>query len=373
MKLSDLKIAIGHDDLTVPYAGGEKVFMAIAEAFPEADIFTSMITDQWRSRLPDRKILTTFMQSFPLKRKLQKPLFALYPLAFESLDLSDYDLVVSSSSRFAHGVITRPETKHICYMHSPGRMFWEPDFYFGPNSRLKTLLTPVLSYLRLWDHTAAQRVDQIIANSNNVAGKIKRYYGREAEVIYPFVDLERFKPNNQTTEQPENYYLVVTRLASWKRVEIAVAAADAVRVKLKVVGIGPDLKRLQKLAQVKDKRSDIEILGGAPDEKVTELFQNCSALIMTQEEDFGITSLETQACGKPVIAYGRGGALETVIAGKTGEFFAEQNKESLAETLKKFRPDKYKPEDCRANAEKFSRERFQKELLKIAARVVGVE
>ena len=373
MKLSDLKIAVGHDDLTVPYAGGEKVFMAIAETFPKADIFTSMITDQWRSRLPGRKILTTFMQGFPLKRKLQKPLFALYPLAFESLDLSDYDLVVSSSSRFAHGVITRPETKHICYMHSPGRMFWEPDFYFGPNSRLKTLLTPVLSYLRLWDHTAAQRVDQIIANSNNVAGKIRSYYGREAEVIYPFVDLERFKPNNQTTKQPDDYYLVVTRLASWKRVDIAVEAANAVGAKLKVVGIGPDLKRLQKLAQVKDKKSDIEILGGAPDEKVTELFQNCSALIMTQEEDFGITSLEAQACGKPVIAYGRGGALETVIAGKTGEFFAEQNEESLAETLKKFRPDKYKPEDCRANAEKFSRKRFQKELLKIAVRVVGVE
>src|SRR3989344_3738220 len=322
--LKNIKIAVGHDDLTVPYAGGEKVFMAIAEAFPKADIFTSMITPEWASKISNlnkdgtrseiatpasrdnvsyqRKIITTFMQGFPLKRKLQKPLFALYPLAFESIDLSDYDLVVSSSSRFAHGVITRTETKHICYMHSPGRMFWEPDFYFGPDSRLKTILTPILSYLRLWDHTAAQRVDQLIANSNNVAGKIKSYYGREAEVIYPFVDLERFKPNNQTTEQPENYYLVVTRLASWKKVEIAVSAADAVGVRLKVVGIGPDLKRLQKLAQVKDKKSDIEILGGAPDEKVTELFQNCSALIMTQEEDFGITSLEAQACGKPVIA-----------------------------------------------------------------------
>ena len=374
--LKNLKIAVGHDDLTVPYAGGEKVFMAIAEAFPKADIFTSMITDQWRSRLPDRKILTTFMQGFPLKRELQKPLFALYPLAFESLDLSDYDLVISSSSRFAHGVITRPETKHICYMHSPGRMFWEPDFYFGPNSRIKTLLTPVLSYLRLWDHTAAQRVDQLVANSKNVAGKIKSYYGREAEVIYPFVDLERFKPNNQTTKQPENYYLVVTRLASWKRVEIAVEAAKQAGVNLKVVGIGPDEKRLEKLARSQEsgaKSKKVEILGGVGDEELVGLFQNCSALVMTQEEDFGITSLEAQACGKPVIAYGRGGALENVIPGKTGEFFDSQDLEVLAKVLKKFDPNRYRPEDCRKNAERFSKERFQKELLKIAARVVGVE
>jgi len=386
MKLTDLKIAVGHDDLTVPYAGGEKVFSAIAEAFPKADIFTSMITPEWASKISNlnkdsntsykRKIITTFMQRFPFKRKLQKPLFALYPLAFESIDLSDYDLVVSSSSRFAHGVITRPETKHICYMHSPGRMFWEPDFYFGPDSRLKTILTPILSYLRLWDHTAAQRVDQLVANSKNVAGKIKSYYGREAEVIYPFVDLERFKPNNQTTKQPENYYLVVTRLASWKRVEIAVEAAKQAGVNLKVVGIGPDEKRLEKLARSQEsgaKSKKVEILGGVGDEELVGLFQNCSALVMTQEEDFGITSLEAQACGKPVIAYGRGGALENVIPGKTGEFFDSQDLEVLAKVLKKFDPNRYRPEDCRKNAERFSKERFQKELLKIAARVVGVE
>ena len=379
--LKNIKIAVGHDDLTVPYAGGEKVFMAIAEAFPKADVFTSMITGQWRSRLPGRKILTTFMQSFPLKRKLQKPLFALYPLAFESLDLSDYDLVISSSSRFAHGVITRPETKHVCYMHSPGRMFWEPDFYFGPDSRLKTLLTPVLSYLRLWDHTAAQRVDQLVANSKNVADKIKRYYGREAEVVYPFVDLERFVSISVNSQQStvnsktDNYFLVLTRLAPWKKVEIALAAVNAVGAKLKVVGIGPDEKRLRALVKSQQSTVDskIEILGGAPDEKVNELFQNCTALIMTQEEDFGITSLEAQACGKPVIAYGRGGALETVIAGKTGEFFESQDPESLAKVLKKFDPKRYRPEDCRKNAERFSKERFQKEILEVAKRVLGVE
>ena len=368
--LKNLKIAVGHDDLTVPYAGGEKVFSAIAEIFPNADIFTSMITDQWRSRLPDRKILTTFMQRLPLKRKLQKALFCLYPLAFESLDLSNYDLVISSSSRFAHGVVTRPETKHICYMHSPGRMFWEPESYFSDNPNLGKILTPALSYLRLWDHAAAQRVDQFVANSRNIANKIKRYYGRDAEVVYPFVDLERFAPIPGSREQgvENSYFLVATRLAPWKRVDIAVVAAKQAGVKLKIVGIGPDEKRLRKMAG-----SGVEILGGVPDDQIIELFQNCSALIMTQEEDFGITSLEAQACGKPVIAYGRGGALETVIAGRTGEFFEEQSAESLAEALKKFDRNKYRTEDCRKNAERFSKERFQKEILEIAKRVVKLD
>ena len=394
MKLADLKIAVGHDDLTVPYAGGEKVFAAIAETFPQADIFTSMITPWWANKVRtrsgiatlakrdnlnkasnERRIITTFMQRIPFKRKLQKALFLLYPLAFESFDLSDYDLVISSSSRFAHGVITRPETKHICYMHSPGRMFWEPDHYFGSNSRLKTLLTPALSYLRLWDHAAAQRVNQFMANSKNVARKIKRYYGRDAEVVYPFVDLERFKPvvSSQEPGVANNYFLVVTRLAPWKRVEIAVEAANAVGAKLKVVGIGPDEKRLEKLARSQESgvgSKKVEILGGVPDDQATELFQNCSALIMTQEEDFGITSLEAQACGKPVIAYGAGGALETVVAGKTGEFFASQDAEALAKVLKKFDQKRHRPEDCRANAEKFSKERFQKELTRVVSQVI---
>jgi glycosyltransferase involved in cell wall biosynthesis len=387
MKLADLKIAVGHDDLTVPYAGGEKVFAAIAETFPQADIFTSMITPWWANKVSNlnkartrsgiatpathdnasykRKIITSFMQRIPFKRKLQKALFMLYPLAFESFDLSDYDLVISSSSRFAHGVITRPETKHICYMHSPGRMFWEPESYFSDSPALGKILTPALSYLRLWDHAAAQRVNQFVANSKNIAGKIKRYYGRDAVVVYPFVDLERFKPGVGSQESGENYYLVVTRLAPWKRVEIAVEAANAVGAKLKVVGIGPDEKKLKKIAG-----PEVEILGGVPDDQATELFQNCSALIMTQEEDFGITSLEAQACGKPVIAYGAGGALETVVAGKTGEFFASQDAEALAKVLKKFDPKRYRPEDCRANAEKFSKGRFQKELTRVVSQVI---
>uniref|UniRef100_A0A831Z019 Glycosyltransferase family 4 protein n=1 Tax=candidate division WWE3 bacterium TaxID=2053526 RepID=A0A831Z019_UNCKA len=381
--LADLKVAVGHDDLTVPYSGGDKVFATIAETFPQADIFTSMITDLWRGRLEvrsqksERKIITTFMQKIPLKRKFQKALFPLYPLAFESLDFSDYDLVISSSARFAHGVVTQPETKHICYMHSPGRMFWEPDRYFAGNPGLGKILLPALSYLRLWDYTAAQRVDQFISNSKNIARKIKRYYGRDAEVVYPFVDLERFTLQATGDRRPATgeYFLIVTRLEPWKRVRIAVEAANQAGVKLKIAGTGPDRRRLEKLTgsqklEVRSKKSDIEILGGVRDEELVGLYQNCTAFIMTQEEDFGITALEAQACGKPVIAYGAGGALETVAAGQTGEFFAEQTSESLAEVLKRFRPERYDPSACRKNAEKFSKERFQRELVEVVERAI---
>lgn len=364
--LRSLRVAVGHDDLTVPYAGGEKIFLAIANIFPRADIFTSMVTREWRERLEGRKITTSFMQKLPLKRELQRALAPLYPLAFESFDFSNYDLVISSSTRFAHGVITKPETKHICYMHSPGRMFWEPRQYFGENSKLGRILSPALSYLRLWDRTAAQRVDHFIANSKNIAGKIKKYYGREASVVHPFVDLRRFKLSEASSHAPlANYYLVVTRLAPWKRVDIAIKAAKAVGARLKIVGSGADLKRLRKVGD-----GDVELLGSVSDGVLRELFQNCRALIMTQEEDFGITSLEAQASGKPVIAYGAGGVLETVIEGNTGEFFHPQTSRALSEVLQSFDPDKYSPEDCRSNAERFSEDRFREQIVKVVGEVV---
>lgn len=370
--LSALKVALVHDDLVVQYGGAEKVFMAIAEMFPDAPVYTSMATREWGKRLEGRELITSFMQRLPLKEKLFKFYFLLYPLAFESFNLSDYDLVISSSTRFAHGVITKPETKHVCYMHSPGRMFWEPERYFGPNSRLKTLLAPALSYLRLWDRAVAQRVDHFIANSKNIAGKIRKYYGREASVVHPFVDLERFKPLARSQE-PGDYYLVVTRLASWKRVEIVIEAAKEANVPLKVVGGGSDRKRLEDLATRNSPHAtnQIEILGRVSDGEVDDLFQNCKALIMTQEEDFGITALEAQTCGKPVIAYRSGGALETVEEGKTGEFFHPQSADALAKVLKDFKTGDYKPEVCRANAERFSKKEFKRKLFNELGKIGG--
>ncbi|MEX1061771.1 MAG: glycosyltransferase [Patescibacteria group bacterium] len=363
-ELKPLKIAVGCDDLTVPFEGGGKVFSAIAEIFPQADIFTSMGTPKRLAEFKNRKVLTTFMQKIPGKRSLQLALAPLYPLAFESLGFSDYDLVVSASARFAHGVITKPETKHVCFMHSPGRMFWEPEDYFGKGSKLKAILAPALSYLRLWDYTAAQRVDYFIANSQNVARKIKRYYGRESVVVHPFVELERFTPKKELEGEP--YFFLLTRLVSWKRVDIAVEAAFQAGIHLKIVGVGKDQKRLESLAKRlslgSPGKGKVEFLGGAADAEVNDLFENCQAFIMTQEEDFGITPLEAQAAGRPVLAYGAGGALETVVEGKTGEFFKEQTADSLAALLRKFNSKKYDPRACRAQAEKFSKEIFQEKI-----------
>lgn len=369
--LSALKIALVHDDLT-QYGGGERVFLAIREIFPTAAIYTSMITDEWRKRLGGQRPHTSFMQRLLFKERLERAYFPLYPLAFESFDFSDFDLVISSSSRFAHGIITRPETIHICYMHSPGRQFWEAESYFENNPRLGGLLSPVLSYLRLWDQAAAQRVDHFIANSKNTAERMAKYYGREAAVVYPFVDLDKFRQvgNRQEVKTtnyqlPTNdYYLIVTRLAAWKRVDIAVEAARQLGFRLKVVSDGPDRKRLEALAQGKKHKakgiSNVEFLGRISDEELAGLYKNCRAFIMTQKEDFGIAPLEAQAVGKPVIAYGAGGALETVVPGKTGEFFYPQTSEALVKVLKGFESRRYDPMECRKQAERFSKDVFKK-------------
>lgn len=372
-KLEGLKIALVHDDFT-QYGGGESIFLAIKELFPTAAIYTSLVTDEWVRRLGGRRPYTSFMQRLPLKKKLQRAYFLLYPLAFESLDFSDFDLVISSSTRFAQGIITKPETKHICCMHSPGRMFWEPKSYFGEGSKLRDLLSPALAYLRLWDFAAAQRVDQFIANSKHIAGKIKKYYRREAKVVYPFVDLQRFTPQMANGKwqmvNSGSYFLVVNRLTRWKRIDLAIETVLELGLPLKIVGDGPEKKRLKVLAQGRG-RERIEFLGWVSGEELAKLYQRCQALIMPQEEDFGIASLETQASGKPVIAYGAGGVLETVIAGKTGEFFYPQTVEALASVLKKFKPETYDPMECRENAERFSKKRFQRGLLKEVIRVVS--
>lgn len=430
--LTGLRVALVHDDFVQEARGGEEVFLAIAELFPEAPIYTSMATGEWVKRIASsqqsgassRKISTSFMQKIPFKRKLQRALFPLYPLAFESFDFSDYDLVISSSSRFAHGVITKPETKHICYMNNPGRMFWESSQYFGStpktgdmqmdanekarmnankgSSKLKTILSPALSYLRLWSYAAAQRVDHFIANSQNIAGKIERYFNREATVIYPFVDLQRFTPQvvngelsmvngigkkKQLTINHKpltgGYYLVVTRLNRWKRVDLAITAARNLGLRLKIVGEGPERKRLEKLA-ISHKplaSSQIEFMGKVSVEKLALLYRNCAALIMTQEEDFGLTALEAQACGRPVVAYGAGGVLETVVnpekartlsgQGATGEFFYPQTTDALVSVLRRFKPEAYDPVQCRKNAERFSRAMFEEDFLKEIERAVS--
>ncbi len=392
-----MKIALVHDDL-IQYGGAERLFEAMREVWPKADIYTSMTT--WEGSPKDRNPQTSFMQKLPFKEKLYRHYFPLYPLAFESFNLSEYDLVISSSTRFAHGVITPPETLHICYMNSPGRMFWEPQTYFEnfPHS-FKFLLNPFLSYFRLWDYAAAQRVDRFIANAKTPQARIKKYYGRDSHVIYPFVDLKRFSkdaasfparlafgdsvaggPNpsgsgpstrrvSPATASPDrffrdDYFLIVSRLTAWKKIDMAIEACNQLKLPLKIIGKGPDFQRLKKFAGLPAGRQvpTVELLGRLTDEEVVSYYQSCRALIFPQKEDFGITPLEAQAAGKPVIAFKAGGALETVIDGKTGEFFYPQTAEALTKVLKDFGPEKYQSEDCCQQAERFGKTRFQTEL-----------
>ena len=407
-KIGLMKIALVHDDL-IQRGGAERLFEAMVETFSDVDIYTSIATAEYDLRFTDYDLRTSFMQKLPFKEKLYRHYFPLYPLAFESFDLSEYDLVISSTTRFAHGVITRPETLHICYMNTPPRMFWEPKVYFENFPYpFKSFLNPFLSYFRLWDYAAAQRVDYFIANAKTPQARIKKYYGRDSKIIYPFVDLERFQNNseklresekseysenqivgesgNQTSQTLRNsgslgvsdnptlrptefsefseYFLVVSRLTSWKRIDIAIEACNQLKLPLKIIGEGSDRSRLEKLAG-----PTVELLGRLTDDEVVRYYKNCRALIFPQKEDFGITPLEAQAAGKPVIAYGAGGALETVIEGKTGEFFHPQTADALVKVLKNFGPEKYQKEDRRQQAEKFSKKRFQGELKNIVEEV----
>ena len=355
-----MKLALVHDDL-IQHGGAERLFGAMREVWPKADIFTSMASKSWRQLVGRHAELTTsFMQRLPLKKVFYRAYFPLYPLAFESFDLADYDVVLSSSTRFAHGVVTRPKTVHICYMNSPGRMFWEPQAYFSGAPLLREALSPLLGRLRVWDYAAAQRVDYFIANSGSVKQKIKKYYGRDSEVIYPFVELERFgkgaTPDAVDPAQP-GYFLVVSRLAAWKRIDIVIGACNQLKLPLVIVGEGPDRARLERMAG-----PTVEFRGRLSDEGVVECYQGAGALIFPQREDFGITPLEAMASGRPVVAYRAGGALETILPGETGEFFYPQTVEALAGALSVFHSGRYSPERCRMRAEEFSRRRFAERL-----------
>lgn len=372
-----MKIAIVHDDL-IQFGGAEKVLMAIYEIWPKAPIYTSVASEEWQEVCREKQIelKTSFMQKLPLVKKLNRyySVFLMHALAFESFDFSGYDVVISTSTRYAHSVITKPETTHICYMHSPGRMIWESSDYFKHENFgffkpfknfSKLFLSKPLSHLRKWDFVSAQRPDFFIANATLSKNRIDKYYKREATVIYPFVDFDLFSDANTYVGE---YFLVVTRLASWKKVEIAIKACNKLGLPLKIAGSGPDEDRLKEMAG-----STVEFLGYVQDDEKVKLYAKSKALILTQKEDFGITPLEAMAAGKPIIAYGKGGALETVIEGKTGEFFDEQNPESLMEVLQNFNESNYGPYHCKAQAREFTKTKFQRKIKTFVQKVLKSE
>ena len=346
-----MKIAIVHDDL-VQWGGAERVLLAISEVFPDAPIYTSIYDEDnllLEHKFVHKKIITSFMQKIPGWRSFYKALLPLYPIAFEQFDFSEYDLVISQTTRFAKSIITKPNTKHICYCHTPPRFLWN---FSG--EKVSRILWPILSYLRVYDQISAKRVDKFLAGSENSKKRIKKIYGVDSEVLYPFVDLERYK---EVESFDGGYFLIVTRLNKYKRVDIAIDTFEQLGWTLKIVGTGPESGGLKRKAGL-----NIEFLGSLSEEVLINLIAGCKALIVTAEEDFGLTPLEAQACGKPVIAFGEGGALETVVEGKTGLFFEKQTEESLTQVLKEFDTIKFRAGDCIKNAEKFSKSFFIKEL-----------
>ncbi|MEM3062646.1 MAG: glycosyltransferase [Nitrososphaerota archaeon] len=353
-----MKVALVHDDL-IQYGGAERLLLALTEIWPDAPVYTSFYEQNLLETQPAFKklrIATSWMQKLPFKTLLRRFYFPLYPLAFESFNFDEYHIVISSSTRFAHSVITKPKTIHICYLNSVPRYLWDENNYLSEEkiiSPFRFLVRIINSYLRVWDVTAATRVDVFIANSKNVANKIAKVYRRQAKIIYPFVDFQKFSEARLTNSKPGDYFLVVTRLLAWKRVDIAIEAFNQLRLPLKIVGRGPDISRLRKLA-----KDNIEFRGYVEDAELIKLYRECKALVVTQDEDFGIAICEAQAAGRPVIAYNSGGAREIVIEGKTGIFFESQTKDSLIEAVRKFEKLKFNPSDCVTNANRFRKDVF---------------
>jgi glycosyltransferase involved in cell wall biosynthesis len=364
-----MRVALVFDDL-IQVGGAEKLLLALHELYPTAPIYTSVASEAWLQRCAflGINLKTSRMQSLPFKLRLNRfyGLLGLHALAFESFNFDEYDVVLSLSARFAHGIITKPGTVHVCYMNSPGRMFWEPWDYFAREGllagflghKLVALSGVLLAFRRLADYVAAQRVDYFIANALTPQARIAKYYRRSSKVIYPFAaECVAQDCVSAPAVAVEPYFVVVTRLAAWKRVDLAIAACKQVGVKLKIIGAGPDRRRLESVA-LGAAAGQVEFLGHVSEQTKCLVLGNCQALIMTQKEDFGLTALEAMALGKPVIAYRAGGALETVLEGVTGEFFTAQETSSLAETLVRFKVHSYNPNDCKQQAGKFTKSGF---------------
>lgn len=366
-----MKLAIICDDL-IQKGGAERVVEAVSDVFPDSPIYTSVASEEWLEKYEskNRKVITSFLQKFPFSIKLNRYYspFLFHILAFESFDLSEFDVVLSISSRYSHFVITKPETKHICYINSPGRMFWEPFDYFEHESfgllrSLRFLSKPFLklplSYIRLLDLNASKKVDVFVSNSKTVQKRVKKYYGKDSKVVYPFIDFNSFK---NTNPEDGDYYLVLTRLSSWKRVDIAVSACEDLGEKLKIIGEGPDLDRLRELSGL-----NTDFLGYVSEEEKINVIRKCKAVIITQKEDFGIVPLEVMACGKPIIAFESGGATETIVRGVTGEFFDDQTSGSLRDVIKSFDTKKYNPTECKNRASQFDLNIFINEIKTITS------
>jgi len=361
----NLKVALIHDFL-IRFGGAERVLQALCEIFPKAPIYTLLYDEKKMGEFfPKEKIRTSFLQKFPkFLQNRYKYLLPLLPIAPETFDLRDFDLIISSSSSFAKGIVPRVNTLHICYCHNPMRFAWDYSLFYLKEQKKGFFLNPLLKvslhFLRIWDRNAAQRADYFIANSKATQKRILKYYRKEAEIIYPPVEVKNPKSQilNPKIQEPD-YFLIVSQLTPYKKIDVAVAAFNKLKLPLVIIGEGPERKRLQNLA-----KENIKFLGWQPDEVVRQYYQNCAAFIFSGEDDFGIAPVEAMGFGKPVLALRCGGALDSVIEGVTGEFFDDPDPAVLADGVRRLRENlpNYNPVEIKKQARKFSKERFIEEL-----------
>ncbi len=354
-----MKLAIVHDFL-MQMGGAEKVVEVLHDMYPDAPVYTSAFDAKaMPAHYRDWNIQTSFIQKMLMKRQTHRLALLLYPMAFESFDLSEYDIVISSSSAFAKGVITQPHTTHVCYTHAPMRYAWSTRNYMKnekASKPLRSMLVPGMHYLRLWDSVAATRVDQYVANSSVVARRIKKFYGRDCEIVYPPVDISRFNIEPQIGD----YYIIVSRFVPYKRLDLAVAAFTKLGRPLKVVGEGRQMKALKAIAG-----KNVEFMGRVDDARLPGLIARAKAFLMPGEEDFGIAPVEANACGRPVIAFAAGGALDTQRDGVTGVLFKEQTVNGLCDAVRRADGIAFDPQIIRANARRFETSVFRNQMERV--------
>lgn len=363
---SELNVGIVADWF-ITYAGSEKVVSEFIKIFPDSELYSivDFLSSENRKHFKNKEIKTTFIQKLPKAKKKYQSYLPLMPLAIEQLDVSKHDIILSSSHAVAKGILTGPDQLHISYVHSPIRYAWDLQHQYlreaGLDHGIKGILAKwILHKMRIWDCRTANGVDHFIANSHFIARRIKKVYGRDADVIYPPVDVNRFGLN----ENKDEYYLTASRLVPYKRIDLIVEAFSHMPdKKLVVIGDGPEMKKIKTKAT-----SNIDILGYQSDSVMVDCMRKAKAFVFAAEEDFGITPVEAQACGTPVIAFGKGGSLETVRGldqhKPTGIFFQKQELKAIIDAVNKFEgmQELILPMHCRANAELFSEERFQREI-----------
>lgn len=367
-KLGAMKIALVHDYLN-QYGGAERVLETLCEMFPDAPIYTLLYDERATGgAFKGREIYTSFLQKIPFSRRHHRIFPLLMPLAIEQFDLSYFDAVLSVSASFAKGIITKPHTRHINYCLTPTRFLWDDSHRYIDEFKypwpIKKLIPAFIAYLRLWDKEAALRVDQFVAISEFVRSRVKKYYQQEASIIYPPIDVSKY----HISPEQDDYFLMVGRLVAYKRFDLAIKVFKAIGKKLVIVGNGPEMNRLRRLANqsadvVSRSNAGVVFLGLVSDHKLPELYARCQAVVFPQEEDFGLVPLEAMASGRPVIAYRAGGALETVIDGQTGVFFDEQSEIDLALAVGRYYETSFEPDKIREHALKFDKPVFKKEIL----------